>query len=423
MKIKKHSAVVLMLLFSIITSSGILLTTPLILRNYSGATYILWSISNSICALLFIFDFGITSVASQKFLSFFKNAKIFSKDSWIAFLRFHSKVLIISSLSLLTIFLLQIYFQNNLPISISSVTVFLFTILSTVLTIIGHQQIIKYQIKDNYHTALSILTVTKLLETILVIVLLYLAVNFIAICASILAVRCFQLLVLQRLSKESFYEDNNNSNAQMELEFTLKIFKGSIFYSASSVLGIHATFLLHSVYMNTNQIVIVLITRMIASPIRIFADSLAIGNFDKFLRKSMLNSHTKSSFTEMVLTREYWALTLFTIPFTAIANFLGSNLVNFLTNGQLQVDFVLLNLFCLANWLDGLIVIFMQLRISKGMEHGIGQLYLATTFLGFIFIFIFVPYLDLYAGAASIIFCNVLFISMKLFSTGFKFEN
>jgi hypothetical protein len=39
--------------------------------------------------------------------------------------------------------------------------------------------------------------------------------------------------------------------------------------------------------MNPNQIVTVLITRMIASPIRILADSLAIGNFDKFLKKAI----------------------------------------------------------------------------------------------------------------------------------------
>lgn len=423
MKIRKHSGVISTLLFSIITSSGILLMTPLILENYGRNIYILWSISNSICALLYIFDFGITSVASQKFLSFFKNTKIFSKDSWVAFLRFHSKVLILASLSLLTIFFLQIYFQKNLRISISSVAIFLITILSTLTTVICHQQIIKYQIKENYYLALSILSVTKFFETILVIFLLFISVNFITICASILAVRCLQLLVLQRLSKMSFHEKNKNLNAQKGPEFKPNIFMGTIFYSASSVLGIHATFLLQSVLMNPNQIVTVLITRMIASPIRILADSLAIGNFDKFLKKAILNPNAKSSFTQMFLIRESWVLILFTMPFTAIVNFLGGDLVDFLSSGQLQVDFVLLNLFCLATVLDGLIVIFMQFRIAKGMQHGIGLMYLATTILGLISILIFVPYLDLYAGAASIILCNLLFISVKLFSKGLKFEN
>ena len=175
--------------------------------------------------------------------------------------------------------------------------------------------------------------------------------------------------------------------------------------------------------MNPNQIVTVLITRMIASPIRILADSLAIGNFDKFLKKAILNPNAKSSFTQMFLIREYWVLILFTMPFTAIVNFLGGDLVDFLSSGQLQVDFVLLNLFCLATVLDGLIVIFMQFRIANGMQHGIGLMYLATTILGLISILIFVPYLDLYAGAASIILCNLLFISVKLFSKGLKFEN
>jgi len=415
MKIREHSGVISTLLFSIITSSGILLMTPLILQNYGSNIYILWSISNSICALLFIFDFGITSVASQKFLSFFKNTKTFSKDSWVAFLRFHSKVLILASLSLLTFFFLQIHFQKNLRISISSVAIFLIILLSTLITVICHQQIIKYQIKENYHLALLILTVTKFFETILSLFLLFISVNFIAICASILAIRCLQLLVLQRLSKMSFHEKNKNLNAQKGPEFKLNIFMGTIFYSASSILGIHATFLLQSVFMNPNQIVTVLITRMVASPIRILADSLAIGNFDKFLKKAGLNPNAKSSFTQMVLLREHWVLILFTMPFTAIVNFLGGDLVDFLSNGQLQVDFVLLNLFCLATVLDGLIVIFMQFRVAKGMQHGIGLMYLATTILGLISILIFVPYLDLYAGAASIILCNLLFISLKFF--------
>jgi hypothetical protein len=221
----------------------------------------------------------------------------------------------------------------------------------------------------------------------------------------------------------SFNEKNNNLNTHMGLEFKPNIFMGTIFYSASSVLGIHATFLLQSVFMNPNQIVTVLITRMVASPIRIFADSLAIGNFDKFLRKSILNPSTKSKRTEMVLIREHWVLILFTIPYIVIANFLGRDIVGFLSNGQLQVNFVLLNLFCIATVLDGLIVIFMQFRIAKGLQYGIGLMYLATTIVGLIVLLILIPYLDLYAGAASIILCNLLFMSLKFFSKGLKFEN
>ena len=423
MTVRKHSGVISTLLFSIITSSGILLMTPLILQNYGKSIYILWSISNSICALLYIFDFGITSVASQKFLSFFKNTGIFSKDYWTAFLHLHSKFLVLASLLLLIIFLFQIYFQKNLRISISSVAIFLITMLSTLTTIVCHQQIIKYQIKENYHLALAILTVTKLFETMLVVLLLFIAVDFITICASLLAVRCLQLLVLQRLSNMSFNEKNNNLNTHMGLEFKPNIFMGSILYSASSILGIHATFLLQSIFMNPNQTITVLITRMVASPIRIFADSLAIGNFDKFLRKSILNPSAKSKRTEMVLIREHWVLILFTIPYIVIANFLGRDIVGFLSNGQLQVNFVLLNLFCIATVLDGLIVIFMQFRIAKGLQYGIGLMYLATTIVGLIVLLILIPYLDLYAGAASIILCNLLFMSLKFFSKGLKFEN
>ena len=413
MKIGKHSGVISTLLFSAITSVGILVMTPLILQNYGNSIYILWSISNSICALLFIFDFGITSVASQKFLNFFRNSGVFSRESWAAFLRLHSKVLILVSLFLLLVFILQTYYQKSLQTSISSFLIFLITMFSTLTTVICHQQIIKYQIKENYQLALTILTLTKLFETILVIWLLCISVNFIAICASVLAVRYLQLLALKQFSKSSFQQNHQEGIAAKGPEFGSSIFIGSILYSASSVLGIHTTFLLQSIFMNPNQTVTVLITRMVASPIRIFADSLAIGNFDKFLRKSLFHSDTKRNPKEMVLTREHWMLILFAVPYIGVANLFGRDLIVFLAHGQLQVNFLLLNIFCLATTLDGVIVIFMQFRIAKGIQYGIGLSYLATTILGLILLLIFIRYLDLYVGAASIVVCDLLFISLN----------
>jgi hypothetical protein len=421
MKIKKHSGVISTLLFSIITSFGILLMTPLILQNYGQNIYIVWSISNSICALLFIFDFGITSVASQKFLGFFKNTGIFSKDSWTTFLRLHSTILLSASLLLLIIFSFQISFQNNLQTSINSVVIFLITMFSTLATIVCHQQVVKYQIKENYHLALITLTVTKIIETFLVLLLLYIQVDFITVCTSILLVRCLQFLMLKQFSKKIFAE--NNINSHKKLVFKPSIFFGPILYSTSSVLGIHATFLLQSIFLNPHQTVTVLITRMLASPIRILADSLAIGNFDKFLNKPIPIPNSESSLKKRVLIREYWVLILFTVPYTLSANVFGNDLVDFLSKGQLQVNYVLLNLFCLSTVLDGLIVLFMQFRISKGMHYGLGMTYLTTTITGLILLLICIPYIDLYAGAVSIIFCNLLFMSHRLFSKGSKNEN
>ncbi len=423
MIIRKHSAVISTLLFSVTTSGGILLMTPLIIQNYGKSLYILWSVSTSICALLFIFDFGITSVASQKFLSHFKKTGTFTIQSWKLFLRFHSKILISVALLLLTIFILQTHFEKNLSMSLNYLTIFLITIVSTLITILCHQQIIKFQIGDNYQTSLTFITLIKLFETLLTLLLLILAINFVTICLSILAVRSFQFFLLRRYSRLSFEIGASFELNQKDPSFSLRYFMGPILYSSSSVLSIHATFLIQSVFMNPNQTVTVLITRMIASPIRIVADSLAIGNFDKLIRRSIVITTSKSTSKPTSLIYDHLVLFVVTTPYVVIANFLGQPLIDFLSSGQLEVNFLLLNLFCLATLLDGMIVIFMQYKISGGMHYGIGFTYFVTTILGFAMLLVLIQYIDLYAGVISIIICDLLFVSIRVLTQEAKNEN
>lgn len=414
MKLTKNLGVITTLLFSIITSSGVMLMTPQILHNYGITIYILWSISSSIAALLFIADFGITSVASQKFLFFFKTSGIFPKTLWKSFVLFHSKILFLMSMILITIFSLQIYFDKNLEFTLNFLVIFLIIILSTLMSVISHQQIIKFQINNNYQRALNIITFTKLLETTLTLWLVFMGINFIIVCSSTFVLRYLQFKVLQRLSMRNFQSIMQIQDEYEEPKFVLRFFLGSILYSASSVLGIHATFLIQSIFMSPEQTLTLLVTRMLASPIRILADSIAIGNFDNFLKKSVLKLGSNSSREEKILVPELWTLVFFTLPFMLIANTFANIFVTFLSHGQLRANFLLLNLYCISTLLDGMIVIYMQLRISKGLQSKIGVTYLGTTTLGFSFLLIFGQILGLYAGVTSIILCNLVFTVIAL---------
>jgi hypothetical protein len=423
MMLRKHSGVISTLVFSIITTLGVLFMTPLVLQNYGSKLYILWSISNSVCALLFILDFGITSVASQKFLTLFERTGVFSRDTWREFIRFHSKTLALASIFLLAIFILQIYLQKNLQFSLYYLTIFILTVVSTLITILCHEQIIKYQIRNRYQTALNLITFFKLFELLLTLLMLFLAVNFIVICLSVVLIRCFQLVLLQSSTKMLFQKDNLIRVIHPGNTFPLRIFVGSMLYSSSSVLGIHATFLLQSIFMNPNETVTLLITRMIASPIRIFADSLAIGHFDGLLRKTLHSTNTEPTHKPKSVILDHLVLFSFTTAYFVFANLFGHALINFLSSGQLELNSLLLNLFCLATMLDGMIVIFMQFRISSGMQHRIGFSYLLTTILGLIMLLILVQHLDLYAGVISIIFCDLLFVLIRIFTQESKSEN
>ena len=145
-RIRTNAGFLANLTFSIFSVIGIFITTPLIIRNYDQDIYLLWSIVNSICGLLFILDFGITSVASREFLKSAGNPSEFSWSRWTRFRIFHNKILAIGTLFLLIIFYFQWQHKNLVGFSIENIFVFFFILVGTVATILSHQQIIKFQI-------------------------------------------------------------------------------------------------------------------------------------------------------------------------------------------------------------------------------------------------------------------------------------
>jgi hypothetical protein len=389
------------------TIVGVFLMTPLIIRTYGQGIFLAWSLINSACGLMFIVDFGITSVMARKFHEIFQKTSNFSRRNWKDFLNFHAVIICTGSGFVIVIFLVQSSFGNVFRLSAQSFLVFIFTLTATLASIASHQQVLKFQILGRYSQVLTLLAFFKIIETGVVFLLINWRPPFVGIPFTVALIHILQFLVLRNLSNRWMFNDAEDTSSIQTLDFRRLNFVSSVLYSASSILGIHATFILQSLFLAPKQVLTVLICRMMSSPIRIFADSLAIGNFDKFIRKSLAND------SKQIEHKKSWELWLLLLGFSGIyillINLIGDFLFTFLSQGQSTSSLILLNLFCIATILDGAIVIYMQIAISAGSLDRAGSTYFLLTISSLILLVSFIQPIGIYAGVASIIFCDLLF--------------
>jgi hypothetical protein len=418
-KIKSNAGFLSNLTFSLTSIFGTFLLTPIIIKAYGKDIFILWSIVNSICALLFIVDFGITSVASRQFLKAHQHSKFFAWHTWGKYLHFHNRLILISSLILTAGFLTQMNHQNFKMGNLQNLLIFIFTLIGTIATVLSHQQIIKFQIFDGYSTSLTILTIIKILETALILFLMNLAMNFSLITFIIASLHLFQLFVLKHISNGRLPQKKSEKVDTIEIRFKISNYISTILYSASSVLGIHGTFILQSLILNSNQVLIIVLSRMIVSPIRIFSDALAIGNFDKLIRNS-LGFKSINLRANMPVANLYRILVLFSTSYLLALFFVADFIINFISYGTSNLNVMLLCLFGLANIMDGSIVIFMQNSISNGSQGNKGIIYFVITLTSMFLLIFLVDLVGVYGGAISIVICDLGFFLLMAFTQKFR---
>jgi hypothetical protein len=408
-KIKQHLGFLANITLALSTIVGVFLMTPLILKTYGQEVFLVWSLVNSACGLLLIVDFGITSVMARKFLELFQKPSSFSKKTWGDFLSFHAVILAIGSGLVIVVFLIQSSFGNVFRISTQNVLVFAFLLIATLSTIACHQQIMKFQILGRYPQALTFIAFSKIIETGFVLLLISWQPPFATIPCTVAAIQFFQFLTLRNLANRWLLIHKKKPSIIQKIQFSRLNLVSSVLYSASSILGIHATFILQSFFLAPMQVLTVLICRMIASPIRIFADSLAIGNFDKFIRKSLSSNARNMELKRSTI--ELWLLLLgFSVIYMFLINIVSNFVFTFLSQGQSTSNVMLLNLFFIATIMDGAIVIYMQISISGGSLGRAGSTYFLVTLMSLVFLVTLIQSIGIYAGVFSIIFCDTIFL-------------
>jgi hypothetical protein len=311
------------------------------------------------------------------------------------------------------IFVFQWNQGNIFKFSTQNLLIFIFTLIATLATIVSHQQVLKFQIKNDYSHALIIIALVKIIETTIVILMLYLKISFTIVSMSIATIHIVQVLVLTNLANRDLYLSVIDSSIEQRFAPQKLSFISSTLYSASSVLGIHATFILQSLFLAPTQVLVVILSRMVASPIRIFADSLAIGSFDKYIRRSLSNKSGQG--TSKQLPMELWlTLLVFSAIYMVLINSISKFVIIFLSHGQSTPNLSLIHLFCVATILDGSIVIYMQISISSGSLNNAGSRYFLFTLICLILLVFLNQPFGVYAGVLSIIFCDLLFLIIEL---------
>jgi hypothetical protein len=158
---------------------------------------------------------------------------------------------------------------------------------------------------------------------------------------------------------------------------------------------------------------------MIVSPIRIFSDALAIGNFDKLIRNSLGFKPTDIR-ANMPVANLYKILFLFSTSYLLALFFLGDFIIDFISYGTSNLNVTLLFLFGFANIMDGAIVIFMQSSISNGSHGNKGVVYFVITLISLFLLIFLIDMVGVYGGAFSIIFCDLGFFLLIAFTKKFR---
>jgi O-antigen/teichoic acid export membrane protein len=153
---------------------------------------------------------------------------------------------------------------------------------------------------------------------------------------------------------------------------------------------------------------------MIVSPIRIFADAQAIGSFDKFMRTS-LTGYNKEQKIRGKAQFLWKLLAAFSVLYFIVIFYLSETVVDFISHGHLLPNLALILLFGFSTFLDGAIVIYMQIAISSGNQGKSGVSYFLFTLLGLILLPLLILFRAIYAGAISIILCDLFFIFSQLY--------
>ena len=419
--LKLNAGFIANLCFQLTSIVGMFLMSPIMLKNYGKDVFIIWSIVNSICALLFIVDFGITSIAAREILKSVQTPNLFSWKSWKNFIIFHTKLIAFFSIFLSFIFIVHLSYQNKSGTNFQNLLIFIFTLIGTIAVILSHQQIIKFQILNKYSKVLLILAFIKIFETVVFLVLLMNSFNFIFIVFLINTIHLLQLFVLRHISNNSLPRRNSDQKIVTVMRFHGLTYISNILYSASTSLGIHATFILQSLMLNPSEILVILFSRMMVSPIRILSDALATGNFDKFIRSSLQIAPTIRK-TSRPMVGLFKILVLFASGYLLLLIFAGSFLMDLISYGESNLNLALLILFGAATLLDGAIVIYMQASISNGTQGSKGTLYFSLTLLSLFLLIFLVEILGIYGGVLSILLCDIIFFVFIAFSKLFRFQ-
>jgi hypothetical protein len=360
------------LFLQIINITGQIILIPIFLRNYDQEIYVFWIVTSALASFLLVADSPVLQIFSVPLSKDFIDNKALNKT----LIRQLIKLLIILELlifvALTFIFIVLQY--NNIAFKYSftwMILVFFALLVANLFTVTSHYFLTVYQIVGAYKKGLNFISKGKVCELILTIFLVTLGTNLLLLIVAILFSRIATILIMK---SHLHYQKNNSTVVLNKSDFLARNLLGAIASTTTVTFAIQGMLVSLSLWANEQEILLFTISRMLTVPIRIMADSLALGTFPFLLRKMHQNDNSMN-FSIKTL-RVYIIYLICIIPIIILS---GSFVFKILTNGQVYFDFQIFMLAILSTVLDGIIAILLQREIIFSRIFYPGLSYLTLT--------------------------------------------
>lgn len=401
-------------LVNIVGVSSQVILVPLYIRNFGENGYSFLAVIFSISAFILASDYGVYMSASAEINRIFRSNNYFSFTLW----RDYSKYVIKTSGFLALILCLYFWYSsyNNRELWVYSELdsmIFIIFLISSSMSLVQHADLIKYQVREKFGKGLKTLATIRLVEASIQGLILYLGANLVLYTFTTFLLKLLATLLFSSLARRNlnFPKLDEHEPAVFEKEF-LKfrvIFRNSVFHFAN-LLNLHGTILIASIWIQPNSLFLVLIARMITSPVRFFAESVIHGGLPRltvyFASNARLNYQIRSVSIKSALILGGFVLL---VSFSLISIAIGPILWRYLSFGNIDYQMDLIMLFLVATFLDSISAILAMMGIAKNKGISIQLLFLGSTFFALLTQLIFQNFLDYFAIPIAIISGNLVF--------------
>jgi hypothetical protein len=366
-----------------IASLAQFLMVPLFLASLGQSGYATWLTINSYTAFILMSDFGLLVVVTVYLTNSVTSRNVFVSDIWSRCRLLTLRLSVIIATLVFAIYWGIGYFlKGNVSGRKTEIIVFIFLAILAIFSIWQHILLSNFQIHDKYGQAMSYLAIIRLVEVSVICILLTLKIQILELSFAYLVVRGMLTLILwQKLRLVQAHPLHVLENAPAgTFRGLINPSIGIAALNFASMLGIHGSFLVSTLWLNPRDLITLAIARMIASPIRMLSSALLIGTFPDFIKRDMAPDRDLH-LTPLNKARSHFYLVFIAIVLSTsvIIIFLSPLLWSFLSAGSLDYVISLILLFTVATILDAMIGLLAQAYVSRNQAHKIGYLYLTVT--------------------------------------------
>lgn len=403
-----YSVASLNLVLQIVVAATNFILAPLIINALGSESYALWITINAFSSLLLIADWGFLNTFRVKMTKIYNNHNYFARQFWNrATLLMH-----LSAFSGFFILTITYYLTSEQGKTLQDKRIFLVTIalLTSYLTLFEHLFLVKLQILKMEIKSNTILIINRLTEGILQVLILIIHPSIHLIFFVPLFCRFGSLIFFALVVPRSSRTRQLNSVHKISMLKIVKQSVGSSMFVFSNMLYSNILTLILSRILTTELLVVVQISRMLVSPIRMIGSSIAMGTLQYELRARFHYRMENQKLDLRNVTRIFSAMLFLSLVIMTCA----PTICKVLFPNISEFTQILFSLFVVQYLLDSMI------WIVSGDFYNVNRLFklgLCNLLLSSISVFstpFFVAKLGIIGVPLSLVIGDVLFLSLIL---------